>query len=137
MIADWSALGDGAIYRAERGTHFENGWLELGGAAEAYGRSVVYDLEVLRRYLGELVTDDSLVIILGDHQPHSEVTDGNPATGVPVHVLSRDPSLLEPFRARGYVPGMRAASGTPRAGLETFMTDLVSDFSLARASGEH
>lgn len=136
MIDDWSALGDGAIYRSERGTHFENGWLELGGATEAYGRTVVYDLEVLRRYLGELLTDDSLVIILGDHQPHSEVTDASPATGVPVHVLSRNSSLLEPFRARGYAPGMRARSGMPRAGLETFMTDFVSDFSLARASGE-
>ncbi len=136
MIEDWSALGNGAIYRTERGTHFENGWLDLGGAGEAYGRSVVYDFEVLRRYLSEFVTDDSLVIILGDHQPHSEVTLGDPAMGVPVHVLSKDAALLEPFRARGYAPGMRAATGTPRAGLETFMTDFVSDFSLARASGE-
>jgi len=136
FVEDWSALTDGSLYQQERGSHFENGWLALGGAADAYARSVVYDLETLRRYLAEFVQDGSLVIILGDHQPHSEVTDGNEATGVPVHVLSRNPALLEPFRARGYASGMRPPVGTPRAGLETFMTDLVSDFSLTRASGE-
>jgi len=136
LVEDWSALGNGALFQRQRGMHFENGWLALGGAADAYAQSVVYDLEALRRYLSDFVTDGSLVIILGDHQPHSEVTDFNRRTGVPVHVLSRNAGLLEPFLARGYAPGMRARAGTPRAGLETFMTHVVSDFSLAQPSGD-
>ncbi|HEY4107341.1 MAG TPA: sulfatase-like hydrolase/transferase [Polyangiaceae bacterium] len=136
MIEDWSALGDGSIYAHEPGTHFANGWLELGGAADAYARSVVYDLDVLRRYIASYITDDSLVIILGDHQPHSEVTDQNPATGVPVHVLSKDAALIDPFRARGYTPGMRAQTSGTHPGLETFMTDLLFDFSSAKVGGK-
>jgi hypothetical protein len=135
LIEDWSALGDGSIYEHEAGTHFAGGWLELGGASNAYARSVVYDLEVLRRYIADFIKDDSLVIVLGDHQPHSEVTDQNPAAGVPVHVLSRNPAFVEPFRARGYTRGMLASTGGPHPGLETFMTDLLSDFSAGASKG--
>jgi hypothetical protein len=129
VVDDWSALGDGSIYKQVPITHFASSWLELGGAADAYARSVVYDLEVLRRYVLDFIKDDSLVIVLGDHQPHSEVTDRNPSTGVPVHVLSRNPALIDPFRARGYTSGMLAHTAGPHPGLETFMTDLVTDFS--------
>jgi hypothetical protein len=136
VIDDWSTLGDGSIYAREPGTHFANGWLELSSAADAYTRSVVYDLDVLRRYVADYVTDDSLVIILGDHQPHSEVTAQNPAAGVPVHVLSKDSALIEPFRARGYIPGMRARASATEPGLESFMTDLLFDFSSAKVGGK-
>jgi len=130
LVDDWSALADGSIYNRKPGTHFENSWLELGGASNAYAQSIVYDLEVLRRYIGDFIADDSLVIVLGDHQPHSEVTDQNPATGVPVHVLSRNSAFIDPFRARGYTAGMLARTAGPHPGLETFMTDLLADFSV-------
>jgi hypothetical protein len=135
IIEDWAALGDGSIYEREAGTHFAGGWLELGGASDAYARSIVYDLEVLRRYITGFIKDESLVIVLGDHQPHSEVTDQNPAAGVPVHVLSRNSALIDPFRARGYTRGMLARTAGPHPGLETFMTDLLSDFSAGAAKG--
>ncbi len=96
---------------------------------------MVYDLEVLRRYITEFIRDDSLVIVLGDHQPHSEVTNQNPAAGVPVHVLSRNPAFTARFRARGYTQGMLARTSGPHPGLESFMTDLLADFSTGVVKG--
>jgi hypothetical protein len=136
LVEDWSALADGSIYSREPATHFASGWLELGGASDAYARSVVYDLEVLRRYIGDFIADGSLVIVLGDHQPHSEITDQNPATGVPVHVLSRNSAFIDAFRSRGYTRGMLARTAGPHPGLETFMTDLLRDFSGRPAKGK-
>jgi len=137
VLADWDAIGDGSLYEQRPGVHFGHGWQLSGEASDAYARSIVYDFEVLRRYLADFVADDSLVIVLGDHQPHSEVTARNSAAGVPVHVLSRNPAFIDAFRARGYTPGMRVRTGGPHPGLETFMTDLLSDFSIGPSKGRN
>jgi sulfatase-like protein len=137
LVEDWSALRDGAVYRQQTGVHFASSWLALDGASDAYAQSVVYDLEVLRRYLVDFVKDDSLVILLGDHQPHSEVTDGDPSAGVPVHVISRNPAFIDPFLARGYTRGMRAQTAGAHPGLETFMTDFLADFSRDSVKGKN
>jgi hypothetical protein len=135
VIDDWSTLGDGSIYRELPSKHYATEWLSLSEAKGAYADSIAYDLEVLRRYIRAFVDDDSLLIILGDHQPHSEVGGQNPSAGVPVHVLCRNSAFIAPFRARGYTPGMLADQALPHPGLASLLFDLVSDFSVARAGG--
>jgi hypothetical protein len=135
VIDDWSTLGDGSIYRGLPSKQYATEWLSLSGAKGAYADSIVYDLEVLRRYIRAFVDDDSLLVILGDHQPHSEVGEQNPSAGVPVHVLCRNSAFIAPFRARGYTPGMLADQALPHPGLASLLLDLVSDFSVARAGG--
>jgi hypothetical protein len=132
LVQDWSTIGDGSAYRALPERRFATSFLALDRAGDAYAESIVYDLEVLRRYIVEFVKDDSLLIILGDHQPHSEITDQSPGRGVPVHVLSRNRAFVDPFRSRGYTAGMVAHAALPRAGLDSFMLDLIADFSLGR-----
>jgi len=87
------------------------------------------------------VKDDTLVIIVGDHQPPGGVTGSSSGHGVPLHVLSRRRSLVEPFLARGYASGMRPGAPEPRQGLETFLFSFLRDFSedlrQTRAVGGH
>lgn len=129
IIDDWSNLGDGSAYLDLPARRYSTNWLSLAGARVAYADAIVYDLEVLRRYIGEFVQDDSLLIILGDHQPHSDVSERNPSRAVPVHVLSRNRAFVDPFRARGYTPGMLADQVRPHRGLQSLMLDLLADFS--------
>jgi hypothetical protein len=48
-------------------------------------------------------------VILGDHQPVSSVTGESSSWDVPVHIVSRDPALLQRFVAQGFHPGMDPA----------------------------
>jgi len=104
-------------------------WPKFANGSGPYVRSIEYDLQMLERYLALYVHDDSLIIILGDHQPVAEVNGHEASHGVPIHVLSRKPALLTPFLARGYVPGMRPRLVEKPPGLETFLPALLSDFS--------
>ena len=133
IVDDWSRLGDGSLFNALPITEYATSWLVLSAASTAYADAIAYDLDVLRRYLLEFVKDDSLVIILGDHQPHADLTRHGPSFGVPVHVLSRNAAFIAPFRARGYTPGMVADEALPHPGLDTLLPDLVSDLSLGSA----
>jgi len=133
LIDDWSRVQNGDVYNHVAATHYPIVWPTFTNASGAYIDSIKYDFEVLKRYLSDYIKDDSLVIILGDHQPVAEVNGHSPAHGVPIHVLSRDPKLLEPFIARGYTSGLRAHRTGARPGLEQFLPDLLADFSSTAA----
>src|SRR5690606_38436640 len=76
-----------------------------GFQLEAFAESIEYDLQVLVRHL-EPLSGDALVIIMGDHQPPL-VSDADQTYDVPMHVLARDPALLEEFRLASFVDGMQ------------------------------
>lgn len=131
LVDDWSRLEDGALFAHLKPLTYPIEWPKFQNAGEAYVRSITYDLRLLKEYLRDRVRDDSLVIILGDHQPVADVNGHSASRGVPVHVLSRSAALVQPFRARGYRAGMRPGPESPRAGLESFLPDLLVDFSTA------
>jgi hypothetical protein len=130
LVADWSRLGDGSLYAALPGEHHPIGWTNLGDGAEAYMHSVAYDLSVIGDYLARFVTGGALVIVLGDHQPVAEVTRFSRSRAVPVHVISRNRTLVDRFLARGYIPGMRPVRRVgPVPGMETLLDDLLAGIS--------
>jgi len=97
---------------------------------QPYLDSIAYDLKTLGAWLKGL-DRDALVIILGDHQP-PEVTRvaGQPWT-VPVYVLSRDAELVQPFAALGYTPGDTPSPRDNPEGMERFLGEFLSAFSVA------
>ncbi|HEX2657224.1 MAG TPA: hypothetical protein VHU40_03085 [Polyangia bacterium] len=130
VIADWPSIGDGTTYRAQATTHFPITWTNLPDAAEAYDRSVIYDLDVITDYASRFLPPDALVIVLGDHQPVAEVTRFSASTAVPIHVFSRNRALVAPFLARGFTSGLRPVrTDRPPRGMEFFLPDLLADFS--------
>lgn len=129
IVPDWSTIGDGSLFRSMQGVRFDTDWSKLAHAHNAYLTAMLYDLEVLRQYIAQFVHDDTLLIILGDHQPVGEVTANSDARGAPIHVVSRNPRFIEKFVKRGYARGMRPQSSPPHPGMETFLEGFIRDFS--------
>jgi len=89
---------------------------------------------VLRDYISRYVTDDSLIIILGDHQPAPLITGEGASRSVPIHIISRDPELLAPFEEWGFIPGMVPRTGKATLPMEQFRDHFLAAFS-ARQTG--
>jgi hypothetical protein len=51
-----------------------------------------------------------------------------PLWTVPIHVLSRDPELIAPFLAEGYVYGLDPTQPPPHLGMETFLAQFLAAF---------
>jgi hypothetical protein len=132
LVEDWSTLGDGSLYNQLKPRRYAIEWPKFQNAGDAYIRSIKYDLQLLERYILDNVKDDSLIVVLGDHQPVADVSGHADSRGVPVHVLSRNSELVRPFVARGYQPGMRPGPAPREQGLETFLPNFLADFSRAR-----
>jgi hypothetical protein len=129
LVPDWSTLGDGSLYNRLPTIHHDIVWPKFDNADGAYIESVIYDLRVIQRYVADYITDDSLIIVLGDHQPVAEVNGHTDSFGVPVHVISRDKGAIAPFADRGYTAGMRQHAPGAHPGLDTFLEALLRDFS--------
>jgi hypothetical protein len=127
MVEDWSRIGNGEIYRHLPVHRANTNWPDFSNASEPYLTSILYDLQVLSDYITRFVRDDSLIIVLGDHQPVSELTDDSASWAVPVHVISKNASFIQPFLGRGYVPGM--VPGQTSAPMQSFLLDFLRDFS--------
>ena len=129
-IEDWSKLGDGSILHTAGRDSFETSWSNPEQIHEGYAAAIAYELRVMEGYLTNFVKDDTLVIFMGDHQPHQQVTGPNNLTwSVPVHIASRNPAFVAPFLRRGYIPGMIPDQPLPHVGMERFMEELLADFS--------
>jgi hypothetical protein len=128
FIADWKTIGDGNIYHDRQAIYYPIYWPDLKNAGEAYLRSLDYEFTTLGDYLAKFVSGDTLIIIMGDHQPNLQLTGTGEPWSVPVHIISRNPRLLAPFRKRGYTPGLIPDQPLPHAGMETFLPDFLQDF---------
>lgn len=129
FLADWSRIGDGTVFQSLEPLVFPVTWSDMTHAAEAYIAALTYDFKVILGFIEQFVKDDALVILMGDHQPNLQITGPGRPWSVPVHVISRSRTFLEPFRRRHYSPGVFPSQPPPHDGMAHVLTNLFVDFS--------
>jgi hypothetical protein len=131
VLGDWDAIGDGAVFSrwAGIGDPPEVVWREPERVRQQYTLAIDYVLNVLASYAKRFVDERTLLIIVGDHQPAPIVTGEGAHRDVPMHVISGDPALLEPFVAWGFSPGMRPDAGAPVRRMDAFRDFFLRAFS--------
>lgn len=128
-LEDWSQIGNGEIYHESEVITFPIIWPDLSNASEAYVTAISYDLKVIIEFIIQFIKDNTLIVILGDHQPNVQITGNNVPWSVPVHVISRHDEFMRPFQKRGYTPGLVPTQPPPHPGMETFLINFLEDFS--------
>jgi hypothetical protein len=127
-LADWD---DSGTFASVPAADMEEVWRQpdLSRLAPEYQNSLRYDFAALGGWLTTQMTGEALVILLGDHQPPA-IDGGHPQPPwtVPIHVLSRDPELVAPFLAEGYVSGLFPTQAPPHPGMETFLARFLAAF---------
>jgi hypothetical protein len=127
-VADWTDSGTFASVSTAvmEEVRRQPDWSDL---ATEYLNSLRYDFTVLAGWLTHRINGNGLVILLGDHQPPAIVGgQPQPPWTVPIHVMSRDPKLITPFVAQGYVPGLFPTQPPPYPGMETFLSQFLAAF---------
>jgi hypothetical protein len=105
-MIDWDHVGDGSGFEPFRqeGHPPEELWIDTELLRVQYAQSIDYSLQAMAGYAERWLDERTLLIVIGDHQAAPWVT-GATSAEVPVHVLARDPALLEPFLDWGFVAG--------------------------------
>ena len=131
LVEDWSSIGDGAVFStwAEIGDPPHVVWADPDRVREQYAKSVAYVLDVLASYAATYVDENTLLIVVGDHQPAPLVTGEGVGRDVPMHVITGNPALLRPFMDWGFIPGLRPDEETPARRMDVFRDWFLGAFS--------
>lgn len=106
-VNDWDKLGDGSVFHKMPARRFNNGFVSGHQFKRAFGASIEYVMRSVGEYIERLPDQNTLIIVLGDHQPRKPIVDMDTGSwGVPIHILSRDPALVDRFEALDYTPGI-------------------------------
>jgi hypothetical protein len=124
-IENWEKMGDGSIYNELPIQYFDNDWYTGREYDEGYGAAIRYVLKVITEYLVQFIDDETLVVIVGDHQPKFPITERGSPLSVPVHAISRDRLLLESLVGYGYVESLIPSQNPPHPGMETFYQTFI------------
>lgn len=137
VIDDWDSIGDGAVFQRwdGAGERPDELWRDGDRVREHYARSVAYAVDAMAGYARRYIDDDVLLIVLGDHQPAPLITGDDAPRTVPVHVISSDRALLEPFEAWGFTDGSRPPDGVEPERMSAFRPWFLATFSSAPTGG--
>jgi len=97
-------------------------WLDM---RPDYLRTIEYTWRWLGGFMLRPEPRETVFVLLGDHQPTTNVSGAGVSWDVPVHIVSSDQRLLARFEALGFVRGLDP--GTRRLGNMNDLTGLLLD----------
>ncbi|MFV2100934.1 sulfatase-like hydrolase/transferase [Micromonospora sp. LOL_024] len=121
-LVGWDDIDDGEVFRQGIiGT-------PTAQARTGYRHSVSYTLRTLISYLETYGDDDTVLVFLGDHQPAPVVTGENPSPDVPIHIVAKDPTVLERIDDWGWQEGLTPDASAPVWRMDAFRDRFLTAF---------
>jgi phosphatidylglycerophosphate synthase len=128
-IVPWSQLADGSVYDGMRPTH--TSFLQLLGGPDQqldYARSIQYSLRSLVSFVRHAHDKKLVMIVLGDHQPNSNVTGTGVSHDVPVSLIAHDPAVLARISDWNWTPGLQPQTDAPVLPMDRFRDRFLAAF---------
>ena len=131
VLDDWDAIDDGSIFAPweHAGERPADLWLDTDRVREHFALSVDYAIGAMIGYAERYLDEQTLLIVLGDHQPAPMITGDNASRAVPVHVISGHPGLVQPFTEWGFKTGAFPDPNQTPHRMDTFRDWFVEAFS--------
>ncbi len=95
-MVPWDKIGDGSIFDSQpaKSESAATVWQNDSTVRKFYGQSIRYSLNALTSWVTELNDPNLVLIMLGDHQPHTVVSGPGASHEVPISIIARDPSVF-------------------------------------------
>lgn len=136
-LINWNSIGDGTAFneQATSGDSPEEVWKDNARIRLQFRLSIEYALQTIASYIMNYGDDNLVVLVLGDHQPAPIVTGDSghltsSARDVPIHLIARDPKVMEAVAHWQWTPGMLPAADVPVWRMDELRNRLIETFSL-------
>ncbi len=129
----WETVGDGDVFDPMPAAGDQPGavWADPATVKAAYVQSVTYSLQTLISFVERYGDDDTVLVLLGDHQPAQVVTGPDASRDVPVTVVAHDPAVLERISGWGWSDGLRPAPSAPVWRMDAFRDRFLAAYGSA------
>jgi hypothetical protein len=122
-LVDWDGIGDGSGYRPPvTGAGDSPDWWRKDVAAlrADYCRSIEYSLRSVVSYVERYGDHDTVLVVLGDHQPSPVIIGPRASRDVPISVVARDAAVLDRIAGWGWQPGLNPDPHAPVWPMDAF-----------------
>jgi phosphatidylglycerophosphate synthase len=138
-MVPWSQVGNGSIFNKNTvdagvgGLHVNglSSYVDINGSPvvrAAYGKSVQYTMNALISYVQHYGNKNTVLIVLGDHQPWTVVSGAEPSHEVPISIIARDPAVLKQISGWGWTDGLEPSPRAPVWPMSAFRNRFLTAF---------
>lgn len=127
-IVPWEDVKGGEIFLEERHARAPINWTDSKLMRANYAKAIVYEIETLRSFVTDAMGDNTLLIIVGDHQPIPVVSGDGASYDVPIHIIATNPELLEAIEGWKWTPGMIPDELSPVWRMDDMRRQLLESF---------
>jgi phosphatidylglycerophosphate synthase len=130
-MVPWNKVGNGSIFDGQpaRSETAPTVWRNGNTVRQWYGRSIQYSMNVLTSWVTELNDPNLVLILLGDHQPHTIVSGPGADHEVPISIIARDPSVFRQIAPWHWQKGLLPGSQAPLEPMDVFRNQFLRTFS--------
>jgi hypothetical protein len=129
-MIDQARVGDGSVFAGmpQRAPSKTVIWRSAARVQAAYGESIQYSLNALVSFIQSYGNNNTVLVLLGDHQPVKIVSGQHPDHDVPITVVAHDPAVLDKISGWGWQGGMRPGPHAPVWRMDAFRDRFLSAY---------
>ena len=134
-MVPWNKVGNGSVFDPQPAQSESAAmvWRNANTVKQFYGQSIQYSLTALTSWVTELNDPNLVLIFMGDHQPHTEVSGPGATHEVPISIVTRSSSVLKQMSSWHWQNGLLPDSGAPLEPMDAFRNQFLNTFSTAPA----
>ena len=125
-LISWDEVGNGSIFDRLPAEGSAGLFGDAEEAQAAYADSIEYSLNTVFSFVRRYADEDTVLVVLGDHQPATVVTGEDASHDVPISVIAHDPKVIDQIAhwrwQDGISPGPRAPVWPMAAFRDRFLT---------------
>jgi phosphatidylglycerophosphate synthase len=132
-MVPWNKVGNGSVFDPQpaESESAATVWRNSSTVRQFYGQSIQYSLTALTSWVTELNDPNLVLIMLGDHQPHTAVSGPGANHEVPISIVARDPSVFRQIASWRWQDGLLPGPSAPLEPMDAFRNQFLGAFSTA------
>jgi phosphatidylglycerophosphate synthase len=132
-MVPWNKVGDGSVFGPQpaQSESVSQVWRDSNTVKQFYGKSIQYSLTALTSWVTELNDPNLVLILYGDHQPHTAISGGGASHDIPISIVTRDPSVLRQISSWHWQNGLLPGPGAPLKPMDAFRNQFLDTFNRA------
>ena len=129
-LIEWESVGDGTVFNeiAVSGDSPDEIWRDKDRVRDQFRQATDYTLQTIGSFAARHADNPPLMIVLGDHQPATFVSQDDQNRDVPIHIIG-SPELIARLDSWGWTNGMLPASDLTPWPMNEFRANFVRAFS--------
>jgi hypothetical protein len=130
QFIDWDEVGDGSVYKQihDEGKNARTIWKDPAKVQREYSRAVQYSLTAITDWLDRFGDENTVMVILGDHQASKIVTGEGASRDVPIVILAKDKTVLDRVSDWGWSDGLKPDPAAPVWRMDQFRDKFLTAF---------